>query len=126
MHCLILFFSIFVSWMTHLFLTSHDFKDYFPFTEQIFYIITFSGYSLFENYLVQNSLIENFNNLRTLEYRTHQQKNLLEYLLPSHVFIFIFLSFINKLIIPYLYLNFQYYLFFIYFRLEISSLKIKR
>ena len=38
-----------------------------------------------ETYLIQYSLIENFNNLRNLDNRQQQQKNLLEYLLPSHV-----------------------------------------
>ena len=38
-----------------------------------------------ETYLIQASWIENFNNLRNLDNRQHQQKVLLEYLLPAHV-----------------------------------------
>lgn len=53
--------------------------------DEYFYIYTFALYSLLDIFLMEKTFINNFNNLRRLDFHKNKQKILLEYLLPQHV-----------------------------------------
>lgn len=85
MHGIILIFSALISWIGQKMIKKATNIDNYQFLEQIFFIIVFGIFTIIQNYLIEASLIQNFNYLQNLDNGQNQQKNLLEYLLPFHV-----------------------------------------